>query len=258
MRILISNDDGINAPGIHALKTALDTLGEVFLVAPERPRSASGHSITLHKPLRIEEVRLPDGSKAWSTNGTPSDCVTLGFDILMEGKADLVFSGINNGSNLGWDLTYSGTVAAAMEGCILGIPSAAISIAGTRGPYDYASAAQFARKLAELILNNGLTSGTLLNVNIPHVPHDKIRGVSVTHQGRRQYTDRIDTRVDPWGKPYYWVHGEVMDDGNDPESDVHNILENFISVTPVHLDLTAQNQMERIQAWNWNNFLACP
>src|SRR5256714_12462462 len=146
MRILLTNDDGIEARGIRILRQALLPLGEVFLVAPERPRSASGHSITLHKPLRLREISLEDGS-IWSSNGTPSDCVTLGFDVVMEGKADLVFSGINSGPNLGWDLTYSGTVSAAMEGAILGIPSIAISVAGDRGPLDYGPAAEFAARL---------------------------------------------------------------------------------------------------------------
>lgn len=140
MRILLTNDDGIHAPGIHALKTTLDALGEVFLVAPERPRSAAGHAITLHKPLRITPLTLPDGRKAFATNGTPTDCVTLGLDVLMEGRCDLVVSGINAGSNLGWDLTYSGTVAAAIEGAVLNVPAphpdgvpGADSLAGTRG-----------------------------------------------------------------------------------------------------------------------------
>lgn len=249
MRILLTNDDGINAPGIQSLKAALDPLGEVRVVAPERPRSASGHAITLHKPLRIEEVALPDGSQGWATNGTPSDCVTLGFDVVMEGKADLVFSGINNGPNLGWDLTYSGTVSAAMEGAILGVPSVAISVARFRPPIDYGPAAAFARRLAEAIAAHGLEPYTLLNVNVPAVPQEEIRGVVITHQGRTQYVDRIDKRVDPWGRPYYWLCGNLHEEEPDPGSDVHTVLENRISVTPVHLDLTAMHLLERMRAW---------
>src|SRR5437773_8203092 len=162
MRILLTNDDGINAPGIHALKRAIEPLGEIFMVAPERPRSASGHAITLHKPLRIDEVQLPDGTQGWASNGTPSDCVTLGFDVVMDGRVDLVFSGINAGPNLGWDLTYSGTVSAAMEGAILGVPSIAVSVAGERGPYDFALAAGFARRLAEAVTEHGMEKWTLL------------------------------------------------------------------------------------------------
>src|ERR1041385_973819 len=166
MRILLTNDDGINAPGIHALKRELERLGEVIIVAPERPRSATGHAITLHKPLRIEEVDLPDGTRGWASNGTPSDCVTLGFDVILEGRVDIVFSGINAGPNLGWDLTYSGTVSAAMEGAILGVPSIAISVAGMSPSLEYGPAARSALRLAEQVRDNGLEPYTLLNVNV--------------------------------------------------------------------------------------------
>src|SRR2546423_2132624 len=172
MRILLTNDDGIEARGIRILRQALLPLGEVFLVAPERPRSASGHSITLHKPLRLREISLEDGS-IWSSNGTPSDCVTLGFDVVMEGKADLVFSGINQGPNLGWDLTYSGTVSAAMEGAIAGVQSVAISVAwrfrrmveeeeGPPPPIDYTWAAKYAVDLAHHLERHRLPDHTLL------------------------------------------------------------------------------------------------
>lgn len=250
MRILISNDDGVNAPGILALKKGLESLGEVYVIAPERPRSASGHSITLHKPLRIEETVLMDGSKAWSSNGTPSDCVTLGFDVLMEGRVDLVVSGINAGPNLGWDLTYSGTVAAAIEGCILGSPAMAISVAGDSEPYDFTLSASFARLLARKIHGNRLAPGIVLNVNVPEVEKRRIKGVAITHQGRREYTDRVEKRIDPWGRPYYWVHGNILDDVSDLESDVHKVMENWISITPIHLDFTANHHMEILKGWD--------
>ncbi|MGC8667230.1 MAG: 5'/3'-nucleotidase SurE [Chthonomonadales bacterium] len=250
MRILLTNDDGVNAPGLGALKRALDAIGEVVVVAPERPRSASGHSITLHKPLRITEVDLPGGGKGWASNGTPSDCVTLGFDVVMEGRADLVFSGINAGPNLGWDLTYSGTVSAAMEGAILGVPSVAISVAGDRPPYDYGAAAEFAVRLARSIVQHGLEPWTLLNVNVPAIPRDQIAGVSITHQGRTQYVDRIDRRTDPWGRPYYWLCGNLKEDAPDPGSDVHAVLQGYISVTPVHLDLTAHHLLAELEQWS--------
>lgn len=252
MRILITNDDGINAPGILALKQALDPLGEVIVIAPERPRSASGHAITLHKPLRIDEVQLLDGSRGWATSGTPSDCVTLGFDVIMEGQADLVFSGINDGPNLGWDLTYSGTVSAAMEGAILGVPSIAISVAGEGKTFDYGPAASFARYLAERVWERGLEPWTLLNVNVPAVPREQIRGVAITHQGRRQYVERIDRRIDPWGRPYYWLCGSLKEDEPDIGSDVHAILSNEISVTPVHLDLTAHHLLDVMRKWEFS------
>jgi 5'-nucleotidase len=250
MRILVTNDDGINAPGILALKQALDPLGEVFVVAPERPRSAAGHAITLHKPLRITRSPLLDGSSGWAVSGTPTDSACLGFDVVMEGRADLVFSGINSGPNLGWDVTYSGTVAAALEGAILGVPAVAISLAGEREPWDYAPAAAFARKLAEQIAIHGMERWTLLNVNVPPVPQTEIAGVSITNQGRRQYVDRIDHRVDPWGRDYYWLHGRLHEADADDGSDVHAVLENRISVTPIHLDLTAPHLIDELRRWD--------
>lgn len=249
MRILLTNDDGINAAGIHALKAALDPLGEVFIVAPERPQSASGHAITLHKPLRIDEVELPDGSRAWATNGTPTDCVSLGFDEILEGRVDLVVSGINAGPNLGWDVTYSGTVAGAMEGAILGAAGIAVSVAGDRGPYEYQPAAEFTRQLAERVRDHGLDRWTLLNVNVPAVPREEIRGISITHQGRRAYVDRVDRRVDPWGKPYYWLCGTLADEKAEPGSDVEAVLQRRISVTPIHLDMTASYMLDKLRAW---------
>jgi 5'-nucleotidase len=250
MRILVTNDDGINAPGILALKQALDPLGEVYVVAPERPRSAAGHAITLHKPLRITETTLVDGTTGWAVSGTPTDSACLGFDVVMEGSADLVFSGINAGPNLGWDVTYSGTVAAAMEAAILGIPAVAISLAGEGGPYDFGPAAAFARRLAEQVARHGMDLWTLLNVNVPPVPQEEIAGVSITHQGRRQYVDRIDHRVDPWGRDYYWLHGRLHETEQDPDSDVHAVLQKRISVTPIHLDLTAPHLIDRLREWD--------
>lgn len=250
MRILVTNDDGIHAPGILALKQALEPLGEVFVVAPERPRSAAGHAITLHKPLRITETTLNDGTLAWAVSGTPTDCATLGFDVIMEQKADLVFSGINAGPNLGWDVTYSGTVAAAIEGAILGVPSVAISLAGETRPFEYTASAAFARRLAEKVAAEGMERWTLLNVNVPAVPQEQISGIAVTHQGRRQYVDRIDKRIDPWGRDYYWLHGKLHEDVIDQGSDVHAVLENRISVTPIHLDMTATHLLGRLRDWN--------
>lgn len=252
MRILLTNDDGIHAPGILAVKNALDALGEVIMVAPERPRSAAGHAITLHKPLRIVPVTLPDGTEGFATNGTPTDCVTLGLEIVMQNRCDLVVSGINAGANLGWDLTYSGTVAAAIEGAVLGISSFAISVVtdhGAKGAIDFGPAAAFAVELAKHIAADPLPPATLLNVNVPHLPQEDLRGVTVTHQGRREYVDRIVAREDPSGRPYYWLAGSIREDVPDPGSDVHAVLERQISVTPVHLDMTAYSLLDRLRSW---------
>jgi 5'-nucleotidase len=251
MRILLTNDDGVQAPGIVAARAALSRLGEVWVVAPERPRSAAGHSITLHKPLRIHRVALPDGAPAYATNGTPTDCVSLGFDILLEGRCDLVVSGINRGSNLGWDLTYSGTVAAAIEGVVLGMQAFAISVTARRGEesVDFGPAAEFAASLAERIMADPLPPATLLNVNVPGIPADRLQGVSITHQGRTEYVDRIDSRTDPVGRPYYWLAGNIREDTPDPGSDVHAVVQDRISITPIQLDVTAYALMDRLREW---------
>ena len=252
MRILLTNDDGIHAPGILAARQALASLGEVVVVAPERPRSAAGHAITLHKPLRIQTLTLSDGSAGFATSGTPTDCVTLGYEIVMEGKCDLVVSGINAGANLGWDLTYSGTVAAALEGAVLGLPAIAVSLVFERlegREPDFSAASEFTAKLARQIQANPLPPNMLLNVNVPLVPSGQSQEVVITHQGRREYVDRILVRDDPAGKPYYWLAGSIREDTPDPGSDVHAVLNNQISVTPVQLDMTAYPLLERLRGW---------
>ncbi len=251
MRILLTNDDGIHAPGIHALYRTLCSLGEVYLVAPERPRSAAGHAITLHKPLRLTAQTVADGIPGHGCSGTPSDCVSLGLEVILEGRCDLVVSGINAGANLGWDLTYSGTVAAAIEGAILKIPSMAISVTleGGADIFDFAPAAEFAAELAVRMHQNPLPENTLLNVNVPAISRSELQGVEVTHQGKREYFDRIDARTDPTGRPYYWLGGSLREETPDPGSDVHAVLSNRISVTPVHLDMTAYSLIERVAGW---------
>ncbi len=252
MRILLTNDDGIYAPGIAALYGTLCAIGEVWMVAPERPRSAAGHAITLHKPLRLTPTTVSPEIMGFGCSGTPGDCVSLGYEILMDGKCDLVVSGINAGPNLGWDLTYSGTVAAAMEGAILNLPSIAISVTleGGANTFDFDPAARFAAKLALELMERKLPPNTLLNVNVPAVGGNEITGVEVTHQGKREYVDRIDARVDPTGRAYYWLGGSIQEDVPDPGSDVHAILANRISVTPVHLDLTAYALLADLKEWD--------
>lgn len=249
MRILLTNDDGIHAPGLQAARAALSALGEVFTIAPERPRSAAGHSITLHKPLRLERLRLPDGTVGTACSGTPTDCVTLGFDVILEQRCDLVVSGINAGANLGWDLTYSGTVSAAIEGAVLGLPAIAVSLVIPRppsDPLDYRAAADFTARLAAWLQAEPLPAGTLLNVNVPHAASETAQA-ELTHQGRREYVDRIETRADPSGRPYYWLAGSIREDVPDPGSDVHAVLQGRISITPLHLDMTAYPLLERLR-----------
>jgi len=252
--ILITNDDGIYAEGLFALKSALESVGRVIVVSPDRPRSASGHSITLHKPLRLNKVRLPDGTYGYSSNGTPSDCVSLGVLDVVGEKVDLVVSGINWGPNLGWDLTYSGTVSAAMEGAIMGIPSFAVSVASYEEGISFEYAARFSAFLAKLLLTHELPPDTLLNVNVPNLPADQIRGIEITRQGKRRYSGKIEKRIDPQGRVYYWLGGNVEVGELEDGTDVKAIAENKVSVTPVHLDLTGYAALESLRTWGLERF----
>jgi 5'-nucleotidase len=251
LRILVANDDGVQAPGLLILKQALERAGhQVTVCAPDRPRSASGHAITLHKPLRISQHRLADDSLAFATSGTPADCVTLGMEEILKNQLDVVVSGINHGPNLGWDVTYSGTVSAAMEAVINGFPAIAVSVASYEETMHYEPVAEFvAQTLAPQVYRNGLPAVTLLNVNAPNVPAQELKGVRVTVQGDRQYVDRIERRVDPVGRPYYWLGGKIHDKETAEGSDTRAVGEGYISVTPIHLDLTAHEFVRHLREW---------
>lgn len=242
--ILVTNDDGINSDGLEALASALAAIGEVTVVAPDRERSAVSHALTLHRPLRINKIRA-----GWyAVEGTPTDCVYLATRSLMKERPVIVASGINKGSNLGDDIHYSGTVSAAFEGTVLGIPSIAISMVG-RGPYHFETASGFAVGLAQRVLAERLTGDTLFNVNVPNVPPAEIAGVAVTKMGKRHYGDAVIENVDPRGRKYYWIGGTELDAEDIPGSDCNAVLEKKISVTPLHLDLTNHGALERLAAW---------
>ncbi|KXG76846.1 5'/3'-nucleotidase SurE [Thermotalea metallivorans] len=250
MRILVTNDDGIYAEGIYKLACALEKLGEVWVVAPDRQRSATGHAITMHHPLRAEKVKLLHTSfQAWSVNGTPTDCVKLAVEALMDHKPDIVFSGINKGPNLGTDVLYSGTVSAAIEGAILGIPAVAVSLADYQNVcYDYA--AEFCTLLADKVINHSLPPDTLLNVNIPNTTKEKIKGVKITTLGVRKYKNSFIERIDPRGQIYYWLGGEIVDHENGEGTDIHSIQNQYISITPIHFDLTKFDLIDQLHQWN--------
>ena len=253
LRILLTNDDGIHAPGLLALKIGIEKRGHTVIVcAPDRPRSAASHAITLHKPLRISEVRLGDGTMGFAPSGTPSDCALIGLDeVVGEEGVDMVVSGINHGPNLGWDVLYSGTVAAAMEAVILGTPAIAVSLASYEKDLHYETAADFiANPLIDLVAKNGLPPNTLLNVNVPNLPAEKIEGVKLAITGDRQYVDRLDKRLDPSGRAYYWLGGKIHDKETPEGTDTHAVGAGFIAVTPIHLDLTAHALMRDLKAWN--------
>jgi 5'-nucleotidase len=249
MRILLTNDDGIHAPGLVALGQALAPLGDVVTLAPERPRSAMGHAVTLHKPLRIWPVKLPHGGRAFATNGTPADCVALGTSEYVGQRPSLVVSGINLGPNLGVDMFYSGTVAAAMEAAISGLPAFAISIASYESA-DFEPAAQFARYLAEVVEARSLPKGTFLNVNVPPLSAAEMAGVAVTRQGRITYSNRIERRTDPRGMAYYWLTGDRVDEDDGADSDAAAVREGKISVTPVRIDLTDEDLLRTLATWS--------
>lgn len=230
--ILVTNDDGIRSEGLLTLARSLKDLGEVIIVAPDREQSASGHSLTLHRPLRMEKV----SKNKYFVDGTPTDCVTLAVHgLLKDRKIDLVMSGINKGQNMGEDITYSGTVSAAMEGTLLGIPSVALSLIARKN-FKFKEAGLFANKIAKKVLKDGLPDDTLLNVNIPG--EGEIKGYKITEQGKRQFTDVVTEKKDPRGKSYYWIGGDIETWEGSRSSDYHVTHNNYISITPVHLNLT--------------------
>ena len=256
MLILISNDDGIQAPGINVLRTALEQLGEVYVVAPDRPRSASGLGITIHKPLRAEEIQFPgSSSRGYAVNGTPSDCVKLAIQALLPQKPDIVVSGINLGPNLGTDVLYSGTVSAALEGVINDVPSMAVSLASWEDT-DFDYAAEFTQRLVKVVLGKGMPDETLLNVNVPvFTGGQKPVRVKVTRLGKRRYENAFEKRYDPRGKTYYWMGGEVLDIMAEPGTDIASVKNGEISVTPLLFNVTDHNFTNVVKDWGLNDIL---
>jgi len=240
MKILVTNDDGIRASGIRTLIETLAKEHEVYVIAPDRERSAAGHSLTLHRPLRVEEVQIEyKVKKAWETTGTPGDCVKIGINAILNEPPDMVISGINHGPNLGADVVYSGTVSAAMEGAVLGFPSVAISLAnGTTNPLDFKFGAEFILKFLPEIKKMSFPKKTVININIPSIPEKDITGIEVTKLGTRMYTDTYEKRIDPRGKTYYWLAGELIDTHEEKGTDIMAIRNNKISITPVTFEMT--------------------
>ena len=248
MNILISNDDGIAANGIRALTEELSKCHNVYVVAPDRERSAAGHSLTLHTPLRVEEIENPrSGAKrTWVTNGTPGDCVKLGINAILspEEQPDFVISGINHGPNLGSDILYSGTVSCAMEGAMLGVPSIATSLASMQCEYeDFRYTARFIATLLDKLKGFKFPAKTLLNVNVPALDDDDIIGVAITELGRKMFTDNYEKRIDPRGKVYYWMAGELISEPATANTDIAAVRNNKISITPVTYDMTRVETM---------------
>ena len=249
--ILITNDDGIDADALAPLAEALSPLGDVDIIVPERNWSGASHSITLFRPLRVRPTKLRSGHPAFMTDGSPTDCVRLAVLGFLKHRPDIVVSGINRGANMGDDITYSGTVAAAMEGILSSVPSIAISIGAFGGDIDYEPSASFAALLARNILDRGFAPDTLLNVNVPPLPRDQIAGVEVTRLGKRTYRDQLVERLDPYGNPYYWVGGPAVSGEAEDGTDVAAMAAGKISVTPIALDLTNHALLEELARWDW-------
>lgn len=238
MKILLTNDDGIHAGGIRALARELSTLGDLYMAAPDRERSGTGHSITVFEPIKAIPVQIPEARQAWIVGGTPVDCVKLAMARLVPEKVDLIVSGINHGPNLGTDVLYSGTVSAAAEGVIMGAPAIAVSLNSYNEEMDFKLAASFTRRVIQTVWERGINRTTLLNINIPCLPKDQIKGVRITSLGVRNYDNLFEERKDPRGNAYYWLGGGVIEEEQQPESDVTAVQEGFISITPIRLDLT--------------------
>jgi 5'-nucleotidase len=255
MHILVTNDDGVNAPGLLALTRAMLPLGKVSVLAPDRNWSASGHVKTLHRPLRVTEARLADDYPALATDGAPSDCVALAVLGILTESVDLVVSGINPGANVGHDMTYSGTVTAAMEGAICGLPSLAFSLDTSETGstlYFYDTAAAIAAQVVGMVQKNGLPQNVLLNVNVPNLPMSEIKGSLVTRLGLRIYRDVLVSREDPRGKPYYWIGGDAPTGVPEEGTDIGALAGNFVSICPVQLDFTAHRSLETLRTWDWH------
>lgn len=248
MNILISNDDGIAANGIRVLTEVLSKKHNVYVIAPDRERSAAGHSLTLHTPLRVEELEAKYGAKRmWVTTGTPGDCVKIGVNAILskDELPDLVISGINHGPNLGADILYSGTVSCAMEGAMLGIPSIAVSLASMNADYeDFKFPARFVSSLLDKLKAFKFPKKSILNVNVPLLDADDIAGVMITELGRKMFTDAYEKRVDPRGKVYYWLAGELITESDDALTDIAAVRNNKISITPVTYEMTKTETMD--------------
>ena len=246
--ILITNDDGIDAPGLLALKQALEKIGEVRVMGPDRNWSAAGHAKTMHRPLRIQPATLADGSAAFKCDGAPSDCVAVVLLGFFSERPALVVSGINPNANVGCDITYSGTVAAAMEAVVNGVPAIAVSLDSHESAQHFATAGEYAARLAQHVLQTGLPPDTLLNLNVPDAALEEIRGVTVTRGGRRIYYDHLWTRQDPHGHPYYWIGGEKPGGDRDLEgTDIWALAHDYVSITPVHMDMTNHALIHELQ-----------
>ncbi len=254
MKILVTNDDGIDSAGIFALTEALKKIGEVTVVAPLKEQSAVGHGITMQIPLRVLKYNKNGGFFGYAVDGTPADCVKIGIRNIMKETPDLVVSGINHGSNTAINIIYSGTVSAAREAAIMDVPSIAISVT-SHIVKDFRFAGKVAKKISLEVHKNSLPLGTLLNVNVPDLPENQIKGILLTKQGKSKWDDIYEQRTDPYGRDYYWLTGNLMEVDNELEIDQFAIKNNYVSVSPIHFDLTDYDTFEKMKNWKIEDLL---
>lgn len=250
MLTLVTNDDGIDSPGIHALVHAMQKLGDVIVVAPDRQQSAVGHALTVSSPLRATPFYREGSMFGYAINGTPADCVKLAVSTLLETRPDLVVSGINHGNNTSVNAIYSGTVSAATEGTLMGIPSMAVSLDSFSPKSDMTLAADVAFSIAQQLHSLNLPPGTLLNVNVPHIDRSLFKGLRVTRQGNSAWNDNYDVRKDPQGRPYYWLTGEFVSLEPHPDADDLAVKDGWAAITPLHYELTNFNVMSALSSAN--------
>lgn len=252
--ILVTNDDGITAPGIRALVNAVKDLGKVIVVAPDSPQSGMGHAVTIGEPLRLHKTEVFDGIDSWECSGTPVDCVKLARDIILKGKPTICLSGINHGANHSINVIYSGTMSAAMEAAIEGVPSIGFSLLDYRYDADFSLAGDIAHTLAKKMLEHPMPEHTLLNVNIPKISADNFKGIKICRQAYAKWQEEFDHRVDPRGKDYYWMTGKFVNMDTGTETDVEALAEGYASVVPVKFDLTDHAIKEKISN-EWSDIL---
>ena len=245
MRILLTNDDGVTSEGLLTLAKYLSRKHEVVIVAPESERSAVGHAITIHVPIWVKELKICEHAKVYSTTGTPADCVKLGVDVLFR-EPDVIISGINKGPNLGTDVIYSGTVSGALEGAMSGYPSLAVSSADYQNPL-YESAAEFMLEFLKSFDFSSIPPYTALNINVPAIPYERIKGWRFTRQSKRRWEDYFEARVDPFGRTCYWMLGNVIEDDEDPDADYKAVQERYVSITPVSVFLTNESYLKKLK-----------
>ncbi len=249
--ILVTNDDGVTAPGIAALVESMKSLGQVIVVAPDSPQSGMGHAITMNHPLRLEKVHIFEGVDAYQCSGTPADCVKLAVDKVMHRRPDLLVSGINHGSNSSINVIYSGTMSAAMEGAIEGIKSIGFSLNDYNFDANFEASSHYAKLISKLTLEKGLPSGTLLNVNIPNLRPSEIKGLKVCRQARAKWIEEFDERIDPHKRKYYWLTGKFVNNDHGEDTDEWALANGFVSVVPTQYDLTAHHAIATLNTWDF-------